>query len=319
MLRRLHVGLFAVASLATSVPAARAGDNDVVMSRLGVPIENGAGQVTRVVGDNRRFRSLMSELGVVMAPHLIEPADTLGFAGFQFTLDLAYTSISSGESYWDVLEGENDGFMNTVGVFARKGIWLPLPSFEVGVGAVKLAGSELWSAQGYAKFALHEGYHDLPIPSLSARGAVSRVMGSDQLDLTIGSFDLVVSKHFGVGGVFNLTPFAGWNALFIVPRSEVIDRTPNIDAFNMPEDSPNNFVFRDQDTILRNRFLGGVKFKYNVFTVSLEVNIALAGTSTDDRPGTDMTCADTPTTDDCDSTDQAAGQQTYTVALGLDF
>ena len=47
----------------------------------------------------RNFRSLMSELGVVMAPRIPMPAGTLGFAGFQVSGELGLTQISSGQPF----------------------------------------------------------------------------------------------------------------------------------------------------------------------------------------------------------------------------
>ena len=307
-----------VLALSLSVTSARAEDNDIVLSRLGTPTVEGD-QVVGVVGNNQAFRSLASELGVVMAPRLLEPSDTIGFGGFQFTLDTAFTSISSGANYWDTLEAESNGFMPTVGFFARKGIWMPLPSFEIGVGAVKLLQSRMWSAQGYLKFALHEGYHNLPIPSLAVRGGASRLMGSEQLDLTVASLDVSMSKEFGLGGMINLAPYGGWNLLVVIPRSEVVDRTPGVDQITDPTDRANSFVFVDQDNIYRHRFFAGAKLKYYVFTLTLEANLAIAGSSIDDRSGTDSRCDAAGTTDDCDAEDAAESQQTYTVSLGLDF
>jgi len=304
--------------LAGAATSAHAEDNDIVLSRLGTPVLEGD-QVIGVVGNNQAFRSLASELGVVMAPRLVEPADTIGFGGFQFTVDTAFTSISSGAGYWDTLEAESNGFMPTVGVFARKGMWFPLPSFEIGIGAVKLLESRMWSAQGYAKFALHEGYHNLPVPSVAVRGAVSRLMGSEQLDLTVASLDVSVSKEFGLGGMINLAPYGGWNLLTIVPRSEVVDRTPGVDQITEPTDRINSFVFLDQDNIYRNRFFAGMKLKYHVFMLALEANLALAGTSVDDRAGTDTMCDAAGSTEDCDAKDAAASQQTYTVTVGFDW
>ena len=77
----------------------------------------------------------------------------------------------------------------------RKGLWLPLPSSEVGLGAVHLMDSQMWAAQGYVKFALLEGYHKLPLPSIAVRVAASRVFGSRDLDLTVASADVSISKH----------------------------------------------------------------------------------------------------------------------------
>lgn len=302
--------------------AARAGDNDIVLSRLGNLV--GAGE--DAIGDSLAYRSMVSELAVVLAPRLLAPADTLGFGGFQFAADLGFTTINDAAPYWRVLESSPDpvGGMGvshgsrvkpTLGMFVRKGLWLPLPSFEVGLGAVHLTGSRMWSAQGYAKFALFEGYHGWPLPSLAVRGGVSRMMGEPDLDLTILSVDASMSKAFGIAGSVALEPYAGFSALVIVPRSEVIDKTPNT-----LDDEELNFVFEDQDAILRNRIFGGFKIKYYVFALILEGSVALAGTSVDDRPGTEDDCAMVGAmSTNCDSTDQAELQQTYTVSLGLDF
>ncbi len=295
---------------------AQADSNDLVLSRLGTI------SGTSVVGSSIDFRSLASELGVVMAPRLSEPADTLGFGGFHFSADVAFTSISENASYWKALEAPSDGTMTTTGLFVKKGMWLPLPSFEVGLGAVHLGSSHLWASQGYVKFALQEGYHDLPLPSAAIRGAVSRMMGSEQLDLTVISIDASISKDFGIAGLFRASPYAGWNWLIIVPRSEVIDKTPHIDARSNPDDASMNFVFRDQDDIIRQRILLGTKLKYYIFTLTLEATFALAGSSVDDLSGTDTNCRDVAPgmpTSNCDATDAANAQSTFMTSLGLDF
>tara|TARA_R110002096_G_scaffold292224_2_gene486695 strand:- start:141758 stop:142717 length:960 start_codon:yes stop_codon:yes gene_type:complete len=314
--RFLALTALSTVALGASSGVAHADSNDLVLSRLGTINGN------TVVGSNINFRSLASELGVVMAPRLLEPADTLGFGGFHFSADVAFTSISNNAAYWSAIEEPNDGSMTTTGIFVKKGMWLPLPSFEVGIGAVHLGSSHLWSSQGYVKFALQEGYHDLPLPSVAVRGAVSRMMGSEQIDLTVASLDVVLSKDFGIAGMFRASPYIGWNWLFIVPRSEVIDKTPHIDSRDEPTDANMNFVFGDQDDIIRQRILVGTKIKYYLFTLTLEANFALAGSSVDDRPGTDMRCADvdpgTPTSN-CDATDTAGAQATFTTSLGLDF
>lgn len=330
-------GLAAALATVTALGApgvAAAGDNDLVMARLGSVIEDGSGMPIDVVGDNQQYRSMVSELGVVLAPRLLSPADTLGFGGFQFSVDVGYTGISNDAPYWRVLEGSDDpssptavhgeGLMQTVGIFARKGMWFPAPSFEVGAGAVHLAGSQMWSAQGYAKFALHEGFHDLPIPSVAARGAASRLMGAEDIDLTVASFDVSLSKHLGLGGMMSIDPYAGWNLLIIVPRSEVVDRTPHIDALDpaAENDDAMNFVFKNQTDIYRNRLFFGTKVQYYVFALTLEASFTLAGSSVDDRGGTDMACSDVTSTSDldrCDATDQAALQEAFAISLGMDF
>jgi hypothetical protein len=307
-----------LAIIAAATPAA-ADPNDLVLSRLATPVT--VGNTTTYVPQDVEFRSLASQLGVVLAPHLLTPADTNGFSGFQMSVDYATTSIDSDASYWKARDGGTASSLRTVGFFVRKGMWFPVPSFEVGAGAVHLVDSSTWAAQLYAKLALHEGYHDLPLPSLAVRGAVSRMMNQRELDLTVASLDVLVSKHIGVGGTWRLDPFLGWNVLFIVPRSEVIDPTPNVDPLKMGNESDAllNFVFHDQNDIIRNRFMAGAKLQYYVFQLTLEYQYALAGTSVDDRAGTSDSCTLMATTTNCDARDQAKAQNTFSLSAGFEF
>lgn len=312
--------------LAAAAPAA-ADDNDLVLGRLTNRID-----AETIVPQNAELRSLASQLGVVLAPHLLSPADTPGFGGFQLGVSYAATTIDSDAPYWRARLGSPDpagdggashgpGTLGTIGFFVRKGIWLPVPSFEVGGGAVHLADSRIWAGQFYAKLALHEGYTKLPLPSLAVRGAVSRMMQQRELDLTIASVDVTLSKHFGIGGTWRLDPFAGWNLLLIVPRSEVIDPTPHIDQGDPanPDDAARSFVFSDQDNIYRNRAFVGAKLQYYVFQLTLEASFAFAGTSVDDRPGITDRCMASSTTTACDAEDSAAAQRTLSLSAGLDF
>ena len=76
-------------TLAIAAPAS-AGENDIVLARLGL-ITTSGGKPAGVIGQNLEFRSLVSELGIVLAPRLETPADTLGFGGFQVTADVGFT------------------------------------------------------------------------------------------------------------------------------------------------------------------------------------------------------------------------------------
>jgi hypothetical protein len=250
----------------------------------------------------------------------------------QFTADYSTTQIDHTAPYWRALEGSPDptgamtvahtsGYLSTVGLFVRKGMWFPLPSMELGGGAVHLENSSMWAGQLYAKLALHEGYHDLPVPSLALRGAVSRLMTQRELDLTVVSLDASISKHVGIGGTWNLNPYAGGNLLIIIPRSEVLDPTPNIDPLEVGKanDRALNFVFKDQDAILRQRFFVGVKAEFDVVTVTVEGQLARAGRSVDDRAGTSATCTADSATEQCDAKDLAASQKSLTISAGLEF
>ena len=106
-----------------------------------------------------------------------------------------------------------------------------------------------------------------------------------------------------------------------MPRSDVIDPTPGIDplAPGNEADLKQNFTFKDQNNIYRNRIFVGAKFQYSVLFATLQFAYALKGSSIDDQPGTTTSCTTPATTTSCDSKDTAAAQQTYSFAAGFEF
>jgi hypothetical protein len=293
-----------------------------------------------------RFRSQMSELGFAIAPRVMTPADTLGFAGFQFSAEMGVTKINpnrdangqtNGQPYWNGIQAVNPGaptavplpsYLTTVGGYVRKGLWLPLPAFEFGAGALSILGSRMYVLQGYAKFALQEGFHGWWLPSFAVRGSGSQLLGTSQVDLTVYAVDVLASKAFSVGGTARLEPFVGWSMLFISARSGVIDATPACDAYMAPgtlstnpqcaasQDPSNsalyqndlnaNFTFQKQDVITRQRFFAGFKLRLSVVFVAAQVDIGLAGGSRD-------------TSRSNGAIDRSGTQQTYSLSAGFDF
>lgn len=333
---------------------ARAGKNDLRLLNLCPPDPNtlecswiqrdAAGRVTGTVPDSEgqtRFRSLMSELGVAIAPRLMTPADTLGFAGFQFSAELGVTKINpdrkvgtppNDRSYWDGIEAvspnnpaaaSRDSYLTTVGGYVRKGMWFPLPAFEFGAGALSILNSRMYVLQGYAKLALQEGFHGWWLPSFAVRGGASQLLGTSEVDLTVYSLDLLASKAFDIGGTARIEPFVGWSLLWISAHSGVIDATPTCDAFGSPGGQPSspqctasqagagddlnaNFTFPSQDIITRQRVFGGFKLKLYVLFVAAQAEFALAGSSVDNSQPNG-------------AKDRAGTQQTYSLSAGFDF
>ena len=348
---RLPLLLFAVGVVAFAWEGrARAGKNDLQLLNLCPPDPNtlecswvsrdAQGRVTGTAPDSdgqTRFRSMMSELGVAIAPRLMTPADTLGFAGFQFSAELGVTKINGnrkvgGVAYWDGIQKVDataplarrpDSYLTTVGGYVRKGLWLPLPAFEFGAGALNILGSRMYVIQGYAKLALQEGFHGWWLPSLAVRGSGSQLLGTSEVDLTVYGVDVIASKAFDIGGTARLEPFLGWSILFIRAHSGVIDATPSCDAFAAPggpppnaqcaasqagsgDDLNANFTFPEQDVITRHRFFGGFKLKLAVLFLAAQVEVAVAGSS---RDGSQAIGA----------VDRSATQQTYSLSAGFDF
>jgi hypothetical protein len=240
------------------------------------------------------YRSLLSELGAVMAVPAMEPADTTGFSGFHFSFDVNATSISINNAYWSGYKQPNGTnalagarhvsgqYLPVASIMLRKGVWfLPLPFFpslEVGFGASNLVQSSIFGLNGYLKFALHEGYHDIPIPSIAARATVTRIAGAPQIDMTVITVEGIMSKAFGAKGTMTFEPYLGGGAAWNIVRSQVIDVAPTFDlyrgdpSFNTPAGLPNalsqKITFPTQPDIFRWRVFAGLNLHYAIVSIT---------------------------------------------------
>ncbi|MEZ4451023.1 MAG: hypothetical protein R3B09_16190 [Nannocystaceae bacterium] len=263
---------------------------------------NGGGQP---VGDDAAFRSVASELGVLMAPKPVDPADSLGLSAFAISADFSINTISNSAQYWKDATGKdslNKG-ATTMQVMGRKGLW---PGVEVGAGATHLFNSRMWTFGGYGKVALHEGFHHLPIPSIALRGMFSRLVGAEDMNMTTASIDVSASHVFGIGKTFNITPYVGYQALMVFARSGVLDITPGTDEYLEGSSGPNEFVFKDAGAILRHRPFLGARFIFSVLRLGLEAMFVPGGGRAGKLNGNSIE-------------DSSGFQQQYTLSLGLDF
>lgn len=294
---------------------ARAGKYDLDLTPLG-QVDANDGTVTQ---DNASFRSLSSEVGVLMAPRPVDPADSLGLSGFAVSADVTINTLSGGESFWqDTARGSPNNVAPSLQVMGRKGLW---PGIEIGAGATHLFDSRMWTIAGYGKVSLHEGFHHLPIPSIALRAMFSRLLGAKDLDLTTISVGASLSHVFGVGKTFSITPYAGYDALLVFSGTGVLDATPGRDEFTQGSEPCGNgdpdctlqseFVFRQQDVIVRHRPYLGARFIFSVLRIGIEAMFVPPGGSSADVEllggGTESV------------SDGSGFQQQYTVSFGLDF
>lgn len=307
-LRLLPLAALIATALSLAPRVAQAGKYDLDLTRLGT-LQGGT-----VQQDNAGFRSLASELGTVMAPRPVDPADSLGLAGFAISADFGVNTIAGNRDYWaKTSRGEADKVAPTMQIMGRKGLW---PGIEVGAGATHLFDSRMWAMSGYGKISIHEGFYKRhPIPSIAIRGAFSRVLGAKDVNMTTAAPSVSVSYVFGLGKTFSLTPYVGYEALIIIARSTVLDATPNCDEFqdNYNQSCPgvntganNEFVFQNAGAIVRHRPYLGVRMIFSVMRLGFEAMFAPPGKRAGEFEGATIA-------------DRSAFQQQYTFSVGLDF
>lgn len=249
-------------------------DNDPTLSRLCVIVDattpSPCSDEPRA--DQRAFGELAEAYGLAMAPRLLSPAETLGINGFAFAFQFGVTGVDEDASFWErgirANEGtptsiERPGSLPTVHLDLRKG--LPY-SIELGAHLTHLFSSELFAIGGSVKVALNEGVTDVPI-DVALRAGASRVVGSSELDLTLGNIDLIASHRFGLR-TLSLTPYVAYSPLLIFASSGVVDSSPGDST------TPSGtFVFDDESLVLH-RLTLGLRTLYGALALTPELVLA---------------------------------------------
>lgn len=236
MLRGLVMGVFAsLVGVAALGSRAEAQDMDPALHRFRTELSPGL-----YAPDDESFHRFSSQLGFAVAAPITTGAATTGTKGFYLGFETSIASIDDGAQYWrlgtrgDGTGGENrfvNGSLASSRLHLRKG--LPF-GIEVGLEGGRFYDTSLWVFGADLKIALVEGFREGwkgILPDVALRGTVRTLAGSGQLQMTVPSFDLIVSKKIVLGSVFELTPIVGAQLFWIMADSEVVDLTPDVDAY----------------------------------------------------------------------------------------
>ncbi len=264
-----HGWLLALLITALLIPSlATAGGNDFQLHRLSSCRDGTVPGDTCIADpDVEAFQSFTQSMGLVFAPSFLSPAESLGQAGFAVGFETKFAVAGPGP-HWRALNAveendENPPLFTLLQVHGRKG--LPF-SFELDSALSWLVDSELFYIGGGVKWSLNEGW--VVLPDLSVRGHGGTVTGAPDMNLTTAGVDVSLSKSFGLGGVFNLTPYAGYSYLWIIGSSRVIDADPGSGRTPSGSYAP-EFVFA-QETLNTSRGFVGMRFIIDYFTFSTE-------------------------------------------------
>jgi hypothetical protein len=256
-----------------ALPGTAHADNNITLQRFGTcnyiaPVNNYCTGVTR---DDAGFRRFARDLGLVISPKAATTAETTGVAGFVFQIDQTWNAIDSGEEHWKKADAEQDpaDTLSTTQIHVRKG--LPF-SFEIGTILTLLSDSKLMGVGAEGRWALHEDYL-WPVPDLAVRGAVTSLLGSNQLVLTTVQADVTAGLPFGVGSVMNITPFAGYSLVVPISASRLIDTTPGdarppVDSATGDDNQPEFAFGLETDTV--NTGVAGMRFQWALVDVTLQ-------------------------------------------------
>ena len=154
-----------------------------------------------LLGDS--YRTLVQEMGTLVANKPMLPAETLGTHGFAFDAGAQFVMTEAvdrkGEpSPWDRAHVDEDATpYPLVPTFTvRKG--LPL-STELGMTAGWIGGSSQGLLSGYGRVAVFEGYK--PIPDVTLQLGYAGLVGNDELDVSTLDLGVTLGSTYPVGRI----------------------------------------------------------------------------------------------------------------------
>ncbi len=298
--------------------------------------------------DHGAFKRLVNQFGFAFAPNAMHTARTTGYGGFHLALEADYTSISSDASYWQRgTQGPVDpssGASSTINSSPQSLLQLYSLKFRKGFGfGLELTGvvgfmpkTSIISGGADLRFSLLEGLRTGVggiLPDLAVGAGVRTITGTPQLQLTVAGLDVQISKPLPIRDSQVLTPYLGYQHLWIFADSGLIDLTPGTDALSYcnyagqnqpgntdpngsqpdngqpvckggsPLDFNNNAVFNNA-RLERHRMIFGVNYRYEMISVGGQFLI-------DALPPADAQ------NDDADSKTLEGEDRQYTISLEL--
>ena len=225
--------------------------------------------------DNANFKRLMSQYAFAFAPTGMHSARTTGYGGFHLSLQADYTKISSDKAYWKMgTQGPVDpsnGASSTSNGSPQSLLQLYSLQFRKSFGfGLEVAGivgfmpkTSIISGGADVRFSLLEGFRKGIggiLPDVAVGGGVRTITGTPQFQLTIAALDIVASKPLPIQDSQVLTPYIGYQYLWIFADSGLIDLTPGTDALrycnyagqNLPGNPDPKKTVNDNQPICRN-------------------------------------------------------------------
>ncbi len=263
--------------------------------------------------DEVSFKRLINQWGFALAPTAMHAARTTGLGGFQFSAEAVYTKIDDGADYWKLgTQGPRDpstngasvynssppGIIQSYALHIRKSFGFGL---EIGTEVGYVPSSTILTGGADVRLALLEGFRTgfLGIlPDVAVGGGVRTITGTPEFQLTTVGLDVQISKPLALASQSVLTPWIGYQYLWIFGDSGLIDTTPATDpvgycqssgpnvpgnkdpsraaydgqpvcAGGSPLDFNNNIVFSSA-RLERQRMMFGLDYRYEMVSFGME-------------------------------------------------
>jgi hypothetical protein len=195
--------------------------------------------------DNAAFARLINQYGWALAPTAMHSARTTGFGGFHLSMEAVYSTIDSDAEYWEQgTQGTRDpntnqpsvrntsppGLLQVYSLKFRKGFGFGL---ELTGSVGFMPQTSIITGGADVRMSLFEGFRTGVagfFPDFAVGAGVRTITGTQQFQLTTLGLDGQFSKPIAIADSSVITPWIGYQYLFIWGDSGLIDLTPATDA-----------------------------------------------------------------------------------------
>lgn len=187
------------------------------------------------------FKSFSEDLGSALSYKAVTPPTPLGVTGFDLGLEVTSTEMKN-SALWTKATNGGSSVSNLIAPKLHVYKGLPL-NFDIGAFYSAVPSTNIKLYGGELRYAILEG--GVALPAVGIRGALTKLSGVSQLDLSTKSLDISISKGFAI-----FTPYAGLGSVWV-------DSTPNVAGLT-------------KESFRQNKFFAGGNFNFGLVNFALE-------------------------------------------------
>lgn len=156
--------------------------------------------------DQTMFNALTEDLGSALSYKAVTPPTPLGVTGFDIGIEVTQTDMAKSAQYWAIATGSGNA-LNTLYV-PKLHISKGLPfGLDVGAFYTQIPTTNISLYGGELRYAIID---NIALPTVSIRGAFTKLSGVNQLSFDTKSVDISIAKTLVL-----VTPYAGVGKVWV--------------------------------------------------------------------------------------------------------
>jgi hypothetical protein len=201
--------------------------------------------------DQNGFNAISEDLGSALSYKPVSPPTPLGITGFDIGIEMTSTNLAKSSQYWSqITGGSNISSLVVPKLHVAKGLpfGLDIAAFysKIPTTNISLIGGEL-------RYALID---NIALPTVSIRGAFTKLSGVDQLSFGTKSLDVSISQAFVM-----LTPYAGVGKVWVNSSANVTSTVAGT-----------SFGIALSDKFSQNKIFAGLNLNLGLMNLAAEVD-----------------------------------------------